>query len=53
MTHRVETLLVDGEQFAMRLSCRYPDGTLVASTLFAEVRNGRIWREFEMDCWDE
>jgi len=53
MTHRIDALLVDGAQTALRMLCRYPDGTLVASILFFEVQDDHITRVFEIDCWDE
>ena len=53
MTHKVTGTVVGEEGFALRETCLYPDGCRVVSQVIVELRNGKIARQFSVDCWDE
>lgn len=53
MTHRISTLVVGSDNFAMAESCLYPDGCRVLGHLIAELRDGQVVRQVNLDCWDE
>ena len=53
MMHKVTSIVVGPEGFAIRESCQYPDGARVLGHVIAEMRDGKIVRQFNVDCWDE
>jgi hypothetical protein len=53
MTHNVSATVVGKDTFAMRESCLYPDGCRVMGQLIAELRDGKIVRQTNVDAWDE
>ena len=53
MMHKVTTIVVGPEGFAIRETCQYPDGGRVLGHVIAELRDGKIVRQFNVDCWDE
>ena len=53
MTHKITGTVVGEEGFALRESCLYPDGCRVVSQVIVELRDGKIVRQFSVDCWDE
>ena len=53
MIHKVTSIVVGPEGFAIRESCQYPDGGRVLGHVIAEMRDGKIVRQFNVDCWDE
>ncbi|MFF0541621.1 nuclear transport factor 2 family protein [Nocardia thailandica] len=53
MTHRLESVLIDGDHVAFVESCRYPDGTRVLAHSMANLRDGRIVDQTSIQAWDE
>jgi hypothetical protein len=53
MMHKVTSIIVGPEGFAIREACQYPDGGRVLGHVIAELRDGKIVRQFNVDCWDE
>ncbi|MET9216801.1 MULTISPECIES: nuclear transport factor 2 family protein [Actinomycetes] len=53
MTHKLESVLMDGDHVAFVESCRYPDGTRVLVHSMADVRDGRIVDQTSIQAWDE
>lgn len=53
MIHKITTTVIGTDSFAMRESCLYPDGCRVVGHFIAELQDGRIVRQFNVDCWDE
>ena len=53
MTHSVTATVIGDDTFAIRESCAYADGGRVVAHVIAELRDGRIARQFSVDCWDE
>lgn len=53
MMHKVTSIVVGPAGFAIRESCQYPDGARVLGHVIAEMRDGKIVRQFNVDCWDE
>jgi len=53
MTHKLESVLVDGDHVAFMESCEYPDGTRVLVTSVADLRDGRIVDQTSIQAWDE
>ncbi|GAA0669376.1 nuclear transport factor 2 family protein [Kitasatospora atroaurantiaca] len=53
MTHKLESVLVDGDHVAFMESCEYPDGTRVLVTSVADLRDGRIVDQTSVQAWDE
>ena len=53
MMHKVTSMVIGPEGFAIRESCQYPDGGRVLGHVIAEMRDGKIVRQFNVDCWDE
>jgi hypothetical protein len=51
--HRIEASFGTGDQVAFRVTCQHPDGTLVATMMMAELRDGLIHRAVAIECWDE
>jgi ketosteroid isomerase-like protein len=53
MTHCLENVVIGEDRMAFHKSCQYPDGTRVVLLTIAELRDGKIFRETAVDCWDE
>jgi hypothetical protein len=53
MSHAIADVTVGDGSLAYRVDCRYPDGCNVIALYMATVKDGRIVREFSIDCWDE
>ena|SRR5437899_3238041 len=53
MTHKLESVVVDGDHVAFMESCRYPDGVRVLATSVADLRDGRIVDQTSIQAWDE
>jgi hypothetical protein len=53
MTHQVTGAVIGEQGFALRESCLYPDGCRDVSQVIVELRDGKIARQFSVDCWDE
>ena len=53
MTHSVTATVIGDNNFAIRESCMYADGGRVVGHVIAELRDGRIIRQFSVDTWDE
>ncbi|HEX2864629.1 MAG TPA: nuclear transport factor 2 family protein, partial [Deinococcales bacterium] len=53
MTHRVEDTLQDGDKLAYTETCEYPDGTRVFVAGIANLKDGRIERQVNLQAWDE
>ncbi|HEY2602226.1 MAG TPA: nuclear transport factor 2 family protein [Thermoleophilaceae bacterium] len=52
MTHRVEGLALDGDKLAFTVRCAYPDGTLVLCMASAQIEDGKIVRQTNLQVWD-
>lgn len=52
MQHTVSEAFVAGDKGALRVDCRYPDGTKVACVATLELRDGRIARQRQVQTWD-
>lgn len=53
MTHSVTATVIGENNFAIRELCIYAEGGRVVAHVIAELRDGRIARQFSVDCWDE
>ena len=53
MTHKVETIIADGERLAFTQACSYPDGAQVYCLSVLELRDGLIVRQTAVQAWDE
>ena len=53
MTHSVTATVIGDNNFAIRESCMYADGGRVVGHVIAELRDGRIIRQYSVDTWDE
>lgn len=53
MTHHITSEIVGDSDFAFTEECEYPDGKRVFTNAFVELRNGKIFREVEVQAWDE
>ena len=53
MIHHVEDVLVDGDRLAFTEACEYPDGSRVYCAALAEMADGRISRQTNIQAWDE
>ncbi len=53
MTHKITGIVVGEDGFALRESCLYSDGCRVLRQAIVELRDGKIARQFSVDCWDE
>lgn len=53
MTHSVTATVIGDNIFAIRESCMYADGGRVVGHVIAELRDGRITRQYSVDTWDE
>ncbi|MBZ0161081.1 MAG: nuclear transport factor 2 family protein [Notoacmeibacter sp.] len=52
MTHKVRDVLSDDGHLAFCEECEYPDGTHVFMSAFAELANGRIVKQTNVQAWD-
>jgi ketosteroid isomerase-like protein len=53
MTHHVEDEVVGGDRVAFMEACGYPDGTRVLGATTLELRDGKIFRQTNVEVWDE
>ena len=53
MTHRIEDEVVGAERVAFNEVCEYPDGTKVLCAATLEVQEGKIYRQVNVEAWDE
>ena len=53
MTHKVETVIADGNKLAFTQACSYPDGAKVLCLSVLELRDGLIARQTAVQAWDE
>jgi hypothetical protein len=53
MTHHIENEVIGEERVAMHIACRYPDESSVLCAVILEVRDGRIFREVDVQAWDD
>ncbi|MBD0694418.1 nuclear transport factor 2 family protein [Streptomyces sp. CBMA123] len=53
MTHKLEQVVIQGDQVAFLESCRYPDGVRVLMASMAGLRDGRIVDQTSVQAWDE
>lgn len=51
MQHAVTDLFTAGDRLAYRVDCRYPDGTLVACLVTAELKDGLITKQYCLQAW--
>jgi hypothetical protein len=52
MTHRLERVVVDGDNAAFVQSCRYADGTRVLCLASLDLEDGLIVRQSGVQAWD-
>ena len=53
MTHHIENEVVGAERVAFNEACEYPDGTKVLCAATLEVQEGKIYRQVNVEAWDE
>lgn len=53
MTHKLEQVVVQGDQAAFTESCEYPDGVKVLASSMIELKNGKIVEHTLLQAWDE
>lgn len=53
MTHRIEDPVVEADRWAFTQACQYPDGTRVLMMATANLRDGKIARQTNVQAWDE
>jgi ketosteroid isomerase-like protein len=51
--HQSAKTVISDSGFAFEERCRFPDNTRVAGNCIAEIRGGKIWRQSNVDVWDE
>ena len=53
MTHKLEKVVVQGDQVAYTESCLYPDGVRVLAGSMMSLRDGKIVDQTMLQAWDE
>ena len=53
MSHKVTEAVADDGHLAFEEACEYPDGTRVLMSAFAELADGHIVRQTNIQAWDE
>ena len=53
MTHKLEQVVVQGDQVAYTESCQYPDGVRVLASAMLSLRDGKIVDQTVLQAWDE
>lgn len=53
MSHKVTEAVADGGHLAFSERCEYPDGTRVLMSAFAELADGRIVHQTNIQAWDQ
>ena len=53
MTHRIENEVIGEGRVAFNEACEYPDGTKVLCAATLEVQDGKIYRQVNVEAWDE
>jgi len=53
MTHKVETIIAEGNRLAFTQACTYPDGARVFCMSALELKDGMIVHQTVVQAWDE
>ena len=53
MTHRVDSIVTEGNRLSFSQACAYPNGSKVLCLSMLELRDGRIARQTAVQAWDE
>jgi hypothetical protein len=53
MTHKVETVVTEGNRLAFTQACSYPDGAKVFCLSLIELKAGLIAQQTLVQAWDE
>ncbi len=53
MTHHIENEVIGEGRVAFNEACEYPDGTKVLCAATLEVQDGKIYRQVNVEAWDE
>lgn len=53
MTHKVENEVVGEDRIAFQEACEYPDGVRVLGAETMELRDGKIFRQVNIEAWDD
>ena len=53
MTHRIENEVISEDRVSFNEACEYPDGTKVLCAATLEVQDGKIYRQVNVEAWDE
>jgi hypothetical protein len=53
MTHRIENEVIGEDRIAFNEACEYSDGTKVLTSAMLEVKDGKIFRQVNIEAWDE
>lgn len=53
MAHRIEREVVGEDRIAFTEECEYPDGTRVLCAATLELKDGKIFRQVNVEAWDE
>lgn len=52
LTHRLDDAVLSDDRLAFSETCTYPDGIRVRMAAMAELENGRIRRQVNIQAWD-
>ena len=53
MTHKVDSIVTEGNRIAFTQACAYPDGPKVLCLSVVELRDGLIAHHTAVQAWDE
>jgi ketosteroid isomerase-like protein len=53
MTHKLERLVVTGDNAAFIQACSYPSGASVRCVAVLDLQDGQITRQYGVQAWDE
>lgn len=52
MTHKVDTLVAEGDRIAFTQACAYPNGSKVLCSGVVNLKDGRIAEQTMVQAWD-
>ncbi len=53
LTHKVDTIITEGDRLAFTQDCTYPDGAKVLALSVLDLKDGRIVKQSLVQAWDE
>ena len=53
MTLRLSDEVLSDQRIAFRVTCSFPDGRQIIENVIADIKDGQISRQVDVEAWDE